>query len=89
VAVLHFRQITPSVRQEPQVRLFIAFILVIYLVGVGVALAPAIGSKWSTATASGLAASVLQELPHALAWPRTAYRSLRDEKTESPQTPKD
>jgi hypothetical protein len=40
------------------VRLFIAFILAIYLVGVGVALAPAIGAKWSTATASDLAASV-------------------------------
>jgi hypothetical protein len=71
------------------VRLFIVFILVIYLVGVGVALAPAIGSKWSNATASELAASIIQELPHALAWPATAYRSLRDQTQAPPQTPKD
>jgi hypothetical protein len=71
------------------VRLFIIFILVIYLVGVGVALAPAIGSKWSTATASDLAASVGEALPHALAWPATVYRSLRAEETKPPQTPKD
>jgi hypothetical protein len=77
------------VRQEPKVRLFIVFILVIYLVGVGVALAPAIGAKWSTATASDLAASVMQELPHALAWPATTYRSLRDQTTGPPQPPKD
>jgi hypothetical protein len=49
------------------VRLFIALILAIYLVGVGIALAPAIGAKWSTATASDLTASVMQELPHAFA----------------------
>jgi hypothetical protein len=77
------------VRQEHQVRLFIVFILVIYLVGVGVALAPAIGSKWSTATASDLAASVLQELPNALEWPVRAYRSLRDQTAGPHQTPKD
>jgi hypothetical protein len=49
------------------VRLFIALILAIYLVGVGIALAPAIRAKWSTATASDLTASVMQELPHAFA----------------------
>jgi hypothetical protein len=71
------------------VRLFIVCILVIYLVGVGVALATAIGSKWSNATASDLAASVLQELPNALAWPLMAHRSLRDQTAGPPQTPKD
>ena len=70
-------------------RLFIAFILAIYLVGVGVALAPAIGAKWSTATASDLAASVMQELPHALAWPARTYRSLRDQTAGAPQPSKD
>jgi hypothetical protein len=70
-------------------RLFIAFIVIIYLVGVGVALAPTIGAKWSTGPASELAASVGEALPHALAWPATVYRSLRDEETEPRQTPKD
>jgi hypothetical protein len=71
------------------VRFVIVFILVIYLVGVGVALAPAIGAKWTAAPASELTASVLQELPNALAWPMRAYRSLRDQTTGPPQTPKD
>jgi hypothetical protein len=53
----------------------------IYLAGVGVALAPTMRDKWNTATAADLTASVLQELPNALAWPVRAYRSL-------PQTPK-
>jgi hypothetical protein len=43
--------------------------VIIYLVGVIVALAPAIGAKWSAAPASDLAASALQGLPNALAWP--------------------
>ena len=68
-------------KQEPRARLFISFVLVIYLAGVGVALAPTIRDKWNTATAADLTASVLQELPNALAWPVRAYRSL-------PQTPK-
>lgn len=57
-------------------RLFIALVVIIYLVGVGVALAPTVRSKWSTATASDLAASVAQELPNAVAWPVRAYRSI-------------
>jgi hypothetical protein len=67
-------------RQEPRARLFISFALVIYLAGVGIALAPTIRDKWNT-TAADLTASVAQELPKALAWPVRAYRSL-------PQTPK-
>lgn len=59
-------------------RLVIALALVIYLVGIGVALAPTIRSKWNTVTASGLAASVTQNLPRAVAWPARAYRSLAE-----------
>jgi hypothetical protein len=59
-------------------RLIIALALVIYLVGVGVALAPTISSKWSRATASDLAASVAQDLPRAAAWPARAYRSFAE-----------
>jgi hypothetical protein len=59
-------------------RALIALLIVIYLVGVGVALAPTIQGKWSTATASELVASVVQDLPMAFAWPSRAYHDLDD-----------
>jgi len=54
-------------------RAIIALIVIIYLVGIGVVLAPTIQAKWSSAPASDLAASVWQALPNALAWPVSAY----------------
>ena len=55
-------------------RVLIAFLVIIYLVGVGVALSPMIQTKWSSATASDLATSVVQALPDALAWPAAAFQ---------------
>ena len=60
-------------------RLFIALLVVVYLVGVGVVLAPTISIKWSTAAASDLVASVWLALPHALAWPVTEYHQMMGE----------
>ncbi len=57
-------------------RLFVALVVIIYLVGVGVALAPTIEAKWRTATASDFAASIAQDLPRAAAWPARAYHSI-------------
>jgi hypothetical protein len=57
-------------------RALIALIVIIYLVGVGVALSPTIQAKWSSASASDLATSVAQELPNAVAWPARAYHSI-------------
>jgi hypothetical protein len=57
-------------------RLIIALIVIVYLVGVGVVLAPTIQSKWSSGTASELSASVCDALPNALAWPVRAYHSV-------------
>jgi hypothetical protein len=57
-------------------RVFIALIVIVYLIGVGVALAPTIQSKWSTATAAELASSLGAALPNAFAWPVTAYHSF-------------
>jgi hypothetical protein len=57
-------------------RVLIALVVIIYLVGVGVALAPTIQAKWKDASAADLAASVMQELPNALAWPARAFRSI-------------
>jgi len=56
-------------------RLLIALLVIIYLVGVGVVLAPTIKENWSTASASQLLGSVATELPRALSWPATVYRS--------------
>ena len=57
-------------------RAIIALIVIVYLVGIGVMLAPTIQSKWSSAPASDLAPSVGQALPNALAWPASSYHSI-------------
>jgi hypothetical protein len=57
-------------------RLLIALIVIIYLVGVGGALAPTIQAKWNGASASDLATSLVQEVPSAMAWPARAYPSI-------------
>jgi hypothetical protein len=59
-----------------EMRLLIAILLIVYLVGVGVVLAPTIRAKWSSATASDLFGTVMQELPFALTWPAAAYRNI-------------
>jgi hypothetical protein len=59
-------------------RIFIALVVIVYLVGVGVVLAPTISTKWNTGTASDLFASIWVELPNALVWPMTTYHRLMD-----------
>lgn len=59
-------------------RAAIALIVIVYLVGVGVALSPSIRERWNTAPASELAAGVGEALPNALAWPVRAYHSITD-----------
>ncbi len=59
-------------------RSLIALIAIIYLVGVGVVLAPTINAKWNTATAAELSAGVSQQLPTALAWPVVVYHRVAD-----------
>jgi hypothetical protein len=59
-------------------RVLIALIVIVYLVGVGVALAPTIQEKWNSASAAEFANSVGQGLPYALAWPARLYRSIVD-----------
>jgi hypothetical protein len=56
-------------------RALIALVVIVYLVGVGVALAPTIQAKWNTASASDLAASVAHDLPNAIAWPTRAFHN--------------
>ena len=56
-------------------RALIALILIVYLVGVGVALSPAIQDKWDKASASELATEVAHALPAAFAWPARVFQS--------------
>lgn len=57
-------------------RLVIALLVIVYLVGVGVYLSPTFRDKWSSAPASELFASVGEALPAALAWPVRVYHDL-------------
>jgi hypothetical protein len=57
-------------------RVIIALIVIVYLVGVGVALSPTFQAKWNSASASDFTASIAQALPDALAWPARAFRSI-------------
>ena len=68
-------------------RALIGLIVIIYLVGIGVVLAPTIRGRWSTDTASDLAAKVAQALPGALAWPAGVYRSLTGQGEAAPRDP--
>jgi hypothetical protein len=60
-------------------RLIIALIVIVYLVGVGVVLAPTITTRWATSTAPDLFSSIWLELPHALAWPGTVYHRMMND----------
>jgi hypothetical protein len=68
-------------------RALIGLIVIVYLVGVGVVLAPTVRSGWNTGTAAELSASVAQSLPEALAWPAGLYRSLTDRADSAPPNP--
>jgi hypothetical protein len=73
-------------------RMLIALLVVAYLVGVGVTLAPTIKANWSTTPVSQFVESVVAELPRALTWPATAYRGIADtpsasEKPTAPEKP--
>jgi len=57
-------------------RAFIALMVAVYFVDVGVVLAPTDRGSWDTVPASELTASVTQQLPYAAAWPAWAYRSV-------------
>jgi hypothetical protein len=52
------------------------FLVVVYLVGVGVELAPVVQSQWNSGTAADFASTIAHALPDALAWPMKVYRDL-------------
>jgi uncharacterized membrane protein YhhN len=59
-------------------RTFIALLVIVYLVGVGVELQPSVSTKWNTATAADMFGGIWTELPRAMAWPVTVYHRMID-----------
>ncbi|REF89183.1 hypothetical protein DES32_0399 [Methylovirgula ligni] len=59
-------------------RMLIALLVVVYLVGVGVVLAPTVKAKWNTGSTSQFVTSIASEIPTALAWPATIYRKTTE-----------
>ena len=58
--------------------MLISLVLIVYLVGVGVALSPVIEDKWSASSAQDLTGSVVRALPDALTWPVNLYHRVTD-----------
>jgi hypothetical protein len=58
-------------------RALLTLLVIIYLVGVGVVLAPTIKANWNSASAAQFVENVATELPGALSWPATLYHAER------------
>ena len=56
----------------------LALLVIVYLVGIGVVLAPTVQGEWNTGTASEFVGKIVQELPVAAAWPVTLYHRMMD-----------
>jgi hypothetical protein len=56
----------------------LTLLVIVYLVGIGVVLAPTVQGKWNTGAASDFVGQILQELPVAAAWPVTLYHRMMD-----------
>ena len=53
-------------------------IVIVYLVGVGVELAPTFQAKWTTGTPAELFDATMHELPAAFSWPVKQYHRFMD-----------
>jgi hypothetical protein len=51
----------------------VAILVIIYLVGVGVVLAPTVRENWNSATTPHFFASIGDDMPRALSWPVRVY----------------
>jgi hypothetical protein len=66
-------------------RIIIGILIVTYLIGVVVALAPSISGTRNSDTPSELYAGVMNALPSAFAWPITAYHQLASAAAPTPK----
>ena len=64
----------------------ISLLLLVYVIGIGVLLAPTVQENWDRETAEQVFARVMDELPRAAAWPVRVFDSIRG-KTSEPATP--
>jgi hypothetical protein len=58
-------------------RLVLTLLLMVYLVGVGVVLAPIVSTRWNSEPVSTFTESVAQALPNALIWPVRFVQDIR------------
>ncbi len=65
-------------------RTFIEILLVFYLAGVGVVLAPTLKASWSNGSASRCVGNAATELQRAFSWPAIVYRNIA-EKPSAPE----
>ena len=56
----------------------LTLLVFVYVIGIGVVLAPTVQGEWNTGTASEFFGSIVQELPVAGAWPVTLYHRMMD-----------
>ena len=70
------RRVNVRQLEDKSMRMLISLVVIVYLVGIGVELAPTFRANWNTVPASQLAESLVQELPSALAWPAAVYRRM-------------
>jgi hypothetical protein len=71
-----FPLVGPAELGYSKMRLLLAIIIIIYLVGVGVVLSPTVRSDWNSQPASVLTGHVVEALPGALVWPARAARAF-------------
>ena len=59
-------------------------LLIVYVIGIGVQLAPTVREAWDTVPSSQLVSRVVSELPAAAAWPMRVYESVRGKIQSTP-----
>ena len=59
-------------------------LVVVYIVGVCVQLAPIVRASWDTAPASELTANIFAHMPEAASWPVRVFDNLRHKTNTQP-----
>jgi hypothetical protein len=67
-----------STCRNAAMRLVFAMLFIVYFFGVGLDLAPGFWAGWNTRN-TAVAVNVTRDLPKALIWPVTIYRSISSE----------
>ena len=65
----------------------LSLLILVYVIGIGVQLAPTVEAAWDKETAAQVTARVMDELPNAAAWPVRAFDSIRGKTSAEIQAP--